>query len=99
MSIFSSGNFGAWRTPGGDSPLVASRVTGAGDHELTIRPGADVGDLVAILATLPADAFFTEHFGDVNAVLVFRQVPGLPAMVPARGEPSADPAAASITRP
>ncbi|WP_018635886.1 hypothetical protein [Parafrankia elaeagni] len=99
MSIFSSGNFGAWRTPGGDSPLVATHVTHTGDHELTIRPGADVGDLVAILATLPADAFFTEHFGDVDAVLVFRQVPGLPAMVPANGKPSADPAAASLPRP
>ncbi|KPM54686.1 hypothetical protein ACG83_14540 [Frankia sp. R43] len=99
MNIFSSNGFGAWRTPGGDSPLVASHTTSTGDHELTIRPGADVGDLVAILATLPADAFFTEHFGDVDAVLVFRQVPGLPAMVPANGNPAADPAAASLPRP
>jgi uncharacterized repeat protein (TIGR03917 family) len=99
VNIFSSGNFGAWRTPGGDSPLVATHKTNTGDHELTIRPGADVGDLAAILANLPADAFFTEHYGDVNAVLVFRQVPGLPAMVPANGNPSTDPAAANISRP
>jgi uncharacterized repeat protein (TIGR03917 family) len=99
MSIFSSGDFGAWRTPGGDAPLVAVSVTGTGDHELAIRPGADVGDLVAILGTLPADAFFTEHFGDVDAVLVFRQVPGLPATVAVDGQPSADPAAARVIRP
>ncbi|WP_250291452.1 hypothetical protein [Frankia sp. CiP1_Cm_nod1] len=98
MPIFSSGSFGAWRTPGGDSPLVAVRATDTG-HELTIRPGADVGDLAAILADLPADSFFTEHFGDVDAVLVFHRVPGLPATVPAGPHPSADPVAASVPRP
>ncbi len=97
MPIFSSGSFGAWRTPGDDSPLVAVHATAHG-HELTIRPGADIGDLVAILADLPADAFFTEHFGDVDAILVFRNVPGADALVPAGAAPSADPAAASASR-
>ncbi|WP_018506241.1 hypothetical protein [Parafrankia discariae] len=99
MSIFSSGGFGAWRTPGdGDSPLIAARTLDTGEHELTIRPGADVGDLVAILGTLPADAFFTEHFGDVDAVLVFRQVPGESATAPVTAKLSGGPGAASITR-
>jgi uncharacterized repeat protein (TIGR03917 family) len=98
MSIFSSGGTGAWRTPGEDSALVAVHATALG-HELTIRPGADIGDLVAILVGLPADAFFTEHFGDVDAVLVFRNVPGADALVPAGAAPSTDPAAASVSRP
>ncbi|WP_045875085.1 hypothetical protein [Pseudofrankia sp. DC12] len=98
MDIFSSGGFGAWRTPGGNSPLVAVHATATG-HELTIRPGADIGDLAAILADLPADAFFTEHFGDVDAVLVFRNVPEDPALVRAGATPPAEPAAASIARP
>lgn len=99
MPIFSSGSHGAWRTPGDDHPLISTRVDHNGEHELTIRPGADIGDLVALLATLPPDAFFTEHFGDVDAVLIFRPVPGLPATTPADGKPSADPAAASVPRP
>ncbi|ABD10415.1 hypothetical protein ThrDRAFT_03761 [Frankia casuarinae] len=99
MNIFSSGNFGAWRTPGGDSPLVATRTTDSGDHTLTIRPGADVGDLAVILGDLPADAVFAEHFGDVDLVLIFRQDPGLSAVVPANANPSTGPAAASVPRP
>ncbi|ABW14891.1 conserved hypothetical protein [Parafrankia sp. EAN1pec] len=98
MSIFSSGNFGAWRTPGGDSPLAATRTTDSGDHTLTIRPGADVGDLAAVLGAMPADAVFSEHFGDVDLVLIFRQDPGVSAIVPAGANPSAGPAAASVPR-
>jgi uncharacterized repeat protein (TIGR03917 family) len=53
----------------------------AGDRELTIRPGADALDLVAALAAIPAGAIFTDHFGDVDIVLVFRQNPaGPPAL-------------------
>ncbi|WP_018502810.1 hypothetical protein [Parafrankia discariae] len=99
MSIFSSRGFGAWRTPGnGENPLVSVCATDTG-HELTIRPGADVGDVAEILAGLPVDAFFTEHFGDVDAVLVFRRVPGLSATVLDGWNPSAGPAAASVPRP
>ncbi|SQE00613.1 MULTISPECIES: hypothetical protein [unclassified Parafrankia] len=99
MPIFPSGHSGAWRTPGEDSPLVGTRVLDTGEHELTIRPGADIGDLLAILATLPPDAFFTEHFGDVDVALVFHQVPGDPVAVPAGQEPSAGPTAARAIRP
>ena len=100
MPIFSSGPFGAWRTPSsGESPLVAARTTSTGDHELTIRLGADIGDLVAVLTSLPADAFFTEHYGDVDAILVFRPVPGVPATAPAGDTPPAGPAAAHVTAP
>jgi len=98
MPIFSSDGFGAWRTPGDDAPLVSAQATDTG-HELTIRPGADVGDLVAILVDLPTDAFFTEHFGDIDVVLVFRHVPGASALVPAGALPSTDPAAAGATLP
>jgi uncharacterized repeat protein (TIGR03917 family) len=98
MGIFSSGAFGAWRTPDSDSPLVSVHPTRTG-HELTIRPGADIGDLAAILAGLPADAFLTEHFGDVDVILVFRNVPEAGALVPAGAMPSADPEAAGATRP
>ncbi|TCJ33330.1 hypothetical protein [Parafrankia sp. BMG5.11] len=98
MPIFPSGSFGAWRTPGnGENPLVSVRATDTG-YELLVRPGADVGDLMAILAGLPVDAFFTEHFGDVDAVLVFRRVPGLSATVLDGWDPSAGPAVASVPR-
>ncbi|EFC85962.1 hypothetical protein [Parafrankia sp. EUN1f] len=99
MPIFSSDGFGAWRTPGdGESPLIAARTLDTGTHELTIRPGADVGDLMAILSTLPSDAFFTEHFGDVDAVLIFRQVPGEDAPAWRTVKLSGGPGAVSITR-
>jgi uncharacterized repeat protein (TIGR03917 family) len=98
MGIFSSGDHGAWRTPAESSPLVSVHATATG-VELTIRPGADIGDLVAILADLPAEAFFTEHFGDVDAILVFRNIPAAGALVPAIVTPSADPAAAGAPRP
>ncbi|KJE21496.1 hypothetical protein FF36_04184 [Frankia torreyi] len=99
MPIFSSDAHGAWRTPGDDHPMLLARVDHNGDHELTIRPGADIGDLVALLATLPPDAFFTEHYGDVDATLIFRPVPERPATTPTGGSPTAGPAAASVTRP
>ncbi|SQD94581.1 conserved hypothetical protein [Parafrankia sp. Ea1.12] len=100
MPIFSSGGFGAWRTPGnGDSPFVATRSLDDGTLALTVHPGADVGDLTAILTTLPADAFFTEHFGDVETTLIFQRVPGDSAVAPAVVMPSAGPAAASVTHP
>jgi uncharacterized repeat protein (TIGR03917 family) len=46
---------------------------------VTVQPGADVADLVGVLGTIPATAIFTEHYGDVDAVLVFRPIPGAPA--------------------
>ncbi|SQD95655.1 conserved hypothetical protein [Parafrankia sp. Ea1.12] len=99
MPIFPSGSFGAWRTPGdGGSALVSVRSTDTG-YELLVRPGADVGDLMAILAGLPVDAFFTEHFGDVDAVLAFRRVPGLSATVLDGWNPLTGPAAAGVPRP
>ncbi|MCK9895048.1 hypothetical protein [Frankia sp. AgB32] len=45
------------------------------DHGLTVDPHATVGQVSAALATLPADAFFAEHFGDVEVTLVFREPP------------------------
>jgi hypothetical protein len=42
---------------------------------------------------------FAEHFGDVDLVLIFRQDPGLSAVVPANANPSTGPAAASVPRP
>src|SRR4051812_30881328 len=98
MPIFSSGGFGAWRTPGDDSPLVSTQTTDTG-HELTIRPGADIGDLVAILTDPPPAPFFPEPSGDIDVVLVSRPLPGAPALVPAGATPSTDPTAAGVTRP
>ncbi|CAO5228351.1 hypothetical protein [Frankia sp. AgKG'84/4] len=97
MPIFSSGPHGAWRTPGDDHPLISARADHNGDHAVILRPGADIGDLVALLTTLPPAAFFTEHFGDVDVVLIFRPVPGDPATVPAGETNPPDPAAAHAT--
>ncbi|SNQ47764.1 conserved hypothetical protein [Frankia canadensis] len=43
------------------------------DHGLTVDPDATVAQVSAALATLPVDALFTEHFGDVEVTLVFRE--------------------------
>jgi len=97
MSIFPSGSSGGWRTPGDDRPLLSTGVDPSGDHAVIVRPGADVGGLVALLAALPCDAFFTEHFGDVEVVLLFHPVPGLPATADSTPTPPAGPAAAGPT--
>jgi uncharacterized repeat protein (TIGR03917 family) len=70
-------------------------VTRTGDREVTIRPGADPSAVAAALGTVPADTVFTEHHGDVDAVLVFRPIPRLPATVPDRGGPLAPLASAA----
>lgn len=53
---------------------------------------------MAVLADLPREAFLTDPFGDVDLVMVFRRVPDDPALVPAGGVPSTDPAA-GVARP
>nr|WP_238428327.1 hypothetical protein [Frankia nepalensis] len=58
--------------------MVTIHTRRDGDRELTIRPGADAIDLVAALAALPPGAIFTEHFGDLDVVLVFRHNPAGP---------------------
>ncbi|OHV40824.1 MULTISPECIES: hypothetical protein [Pseudofrankia] len=78
MDIFPFDDATPWRTPETGPALVYVRATPDGDRELTIRPGADAIDLVAALATLPPGVIFLEHFGDVDAVLVFRQNPAGP---------------------
>jgi uncharacterized repeat protein (TIGR03917 family) len=81
MDIFPpSGN--PWRTPSGDADLVSVKVTRGGDREVTIRPGADAADVATALGAVPADAVFTDHYGEIDAVLVFRPIPDVPATVP-----------------
>ena len=53
------------------SPRVA-------DHELTVVPGATAAELAARLLAVPAGAVFTEHYGDVDLTVVFRQLPPPP---------------------
>jgi uncharacterized repeat protein (TIGR03917 family) len=75
MDIFpSSGN--PWRTPREGQPLTSARQNQHGDHEVTVKPGADVAELVGVLGTIPANSIFTEAYGDVDTVLVFRRIPG-----------------------
>jgi len=45
------------------------------DHGVTVDPHTTVAQVSAALATLPADAFFVEHFGDVEVTLVFQEPP------------------------
>jgi uncharacterized repeat protein (TIGR03917 family) len=73
----SSGN--PWRDPGESRPLATAGQNSQGDHELTLQPGAEVKDLVGALGAVPTSSIFTEQFGDVTAVLVFRTIPGAQA--------------------
>ncbi|WP_322777886.1 hypothetical protein [Frankia sp. Cas4] len=45
------------------------------DHELCVSPGAVASDVSSALVTMPADAVFVDHYGDVEVTLVFREVP------------------------
>jgi uncharacterized repeat protein (TIGR03917 family) len=78
MGIFSSGDPGLWRTPETGPALVLVTLLPTGECEVTIHPGADVEDVTAALAVLPAGAVFVEHFNDVEAVLLFRRNPAGP---------------------
>src|SRR5262245_59756890 len=83
---------GPWRSPPGDPGLVHIHTTRHGDREITLRPGAAPADITTAMTALPEHSFFTEAFGDVDLVLVFRVVPDDPAAVPAvipTGPPSA----------
>lgn len=64
-------------------PLLTVRCTRHGDYEITLRPGADAGELAAAAAGLPSDAVFVDHVGDIDARLVFRPIPRLPGDPPA----------------
>ncbi|WP_239381477.1 hypothetical protein, partial [Frankia sp. CIT1] len=64
-----------WRTPYGDEALACAQQNHHGDHEVTVKPGADVADLVAALGTIPTNSIFVEAYGDVDTVLLFRRIP------------------------
>jgi uncharacterized repeat protein (TIGR03917 family) len=83
VSIFPPDGPRPWRTPPTGPALVTVHTDRHGNRELTIRPGADTVDVVAALAVLPVGAISTEHFGDVHAILVFRDNPAGPPTPPA----------------
>ena len=67
MGIFSSDDATPWRTPATGRALVV--VTAVPDDDLwgmEITPGADVEDIAAGLARIPAGAVFVEHFNDIG---------------------------------
>ncbi len=45
------------------------------DHELIVTAGAAASDVTSVLVTVPADAVFVDHYGDVDLMLVFREAP------------------------
>ncbi len=73
---------GPWRTPSSQPRFVTVRQSHSGDYEVTVRPGADPFDLTSALTAVPVDAVFTEALGDVDVVLIFRAIPGTPALLP-----------------
>ncbi|WP_322748429.1 MULTISPECIES: hypothetical protein [unclassified Frankia] len=88
MPIIPPGH-GPWRSPSADEPFVSMHRTNHGDYEVTVRPGADGFDLARVLVTLPMEAVFTEAFGDVETILIFRTPTGTRVPAPA-GAPTAD---------
>lgn len=77
---------------------VTVRAAGPESTEVILRPGADRADLIDALAWLPDNAYFYDHFGDVELVLVFRRIPAGGAAIapaPAGLPPAGDPAAAA----
>ncbi|WP_239329699.1 hypothetical protein [Frankia sp. CiP3] len=74
MDIFPpAGN--PWCTPHRDEPLAFAQQNHHGDHEVTVKPGADVAGLVGVLGTIPTNSIFVETYGDVDTVLLFRRIP------------------------
>jgi uncharacterized repeat protein (TIGR03917 family) len=73
-------------------PVTLSWQTGVG-FEITLRPGAAPDELADRLRVIPASMVFTEAFGDVDVVLVFRGEPGAPApAAPVAPRPDSGPA-------
>jgi uncharacterized repeat protein (TIGR03917 family) len=68
-----------WRNPYEGRPPAVARRTGSGNHVVTMEPGAAVAYLAGVLAGLPADAVFLEHYGEVDLAIVFRPLPQPPA--------------------
>ncbi len=92
MPIIPPGH-GRWPTPSDQPRFVTVRQSHSGDWEVTLRPGTDPVDLGSALVALPVDSVFTEACGDIDITLIFRTIPGTPAMVPAGiGNPPAIPA-------
>ncbi|WP_131788001.1 hypothetical protein [Protofrankia symbiont of Coriaria ruscifolia] len=73
---------GPWRTPSDQPAFVTVRRSRSGDYAVTVRPGADPADVSSALGTVPVDTVFTESFGDVDITLIFRIIPGTPALLP-----------------
>ncbi len=73
---------GPWRTPSNQPPFVTVQRSHSGDWKVTIRPGADPADLSSALVAVPVDTVFIEAFGDVDITLIFRMIPGSPALLP-----------------
>ncbi|MBL7487613.1 hypothetical protein I6A60_13675 [Frankia sp. AgB1.9] len=102
MGIFSFDDSSLWRTPETGPALVLVTLLPTGECEVTIHPGADVEDVTAALAVVPAGAVFVEHFNDVEAVLLFRRNPAgppAPESVPLVPVSPLVPAAAGVSRP
>ncbi len=45
------------------------------NHKLIVTAGAIASDVSSTLVTVPADAIFVDHYGDVDLMMVFREAP------------------------
>ncbi len=63
-------------TPG---PVVALVPWGPGEWAVAVQPGSSAADLYRALEEMPAEAEFSDAFGDVDVLLVYRLPPDPPS--------------------
>ncbi len=51
------------------------------EHEIDLCLGTGLAEIIAVLGELPSDVVLSDHYGDVDLSLIFRQPP--PAAGPA----------------
>jgi uncharacterized repeat protein (TIGR03917 family) len=83
MPIIPPDPAGPWRTPSEPPAFVTVRQSSTGDYEVIIRPGASPVDLTSALLAVAVDTVFTDAYGDVDVLLLFRSIAGTPpALLP-----------------
>ncbi|WP_239348320.1 MULTISPECIES: hypothetical protein [unclassified Frankia] len=83
-----------WRIPSEPPGFVTVRQSPTGDYEVILRPGASPVDLTSALLAVSVNTVFTDAYGDVDVLMLFRSISGTPpALLPAGiGNPPGMPA-------
>lgn len=78
MSSIPPTGHGPWRTPFDESRFVAIQRTERGLYQVTVRPGADLHDIVDATATMPSVVYLDHRPAgpsDPTVILTFGPIP------------------------